>query len=156
MVDSRKQIKAGRAWRAEEMRLKQHSDLHKLWYVLLKEKNKLKSDFLMCKQLGQIFYGHNDLTKVSLSMARLLTVVNERKKLRAEYRIHLENQYIASKKEEEQKAFLERREKLKEQGVTNLPMTPEEVKKMLQDREERKREKLQAARDKILSEVEAG
>ena len=68
----------------------------------------------MCKQLGQIFYGHNDLTKVSLSMARLLTVVNERKKLRAEYRIHLENQYVANKKEEEQKAFLEKREKLKE------------------------------------------
>ena len=75
-------------------------------------------------------------------MARLLTVVNERKKLRAEYRIHLENEYITKKKEEEQTAFLERRDKLREQGVTNLPMTPEEVKKMLKEREERKREKL--------------
>ncbi len=95
MVDQRKQTKTGRAWRAEELRLKDHSDLHKLWYVLLKEKNKLKSDFLMSKQLSQMFYGHNDLTKVSLSMARLLTVVNERKKLRTEFRIHLENEYIA-------------------------------------------------------------
>ncbi len=77
------------------MRLRDHDDLHKLWYVLLKEKNKLKSDFLMCKQMQQVFYGHNDLTKVALSMARLLTVVNERKKLRNEYRIHLENEYIA-------------------------------------------------------------
>jgi hypothetical protein len=34
-------------------------------------------------------------------MARLLTVVNERKKLRAEYRIHLENEYINKKKAEE-------------------------------------------------------
>jgi hypothetical protein len=75
-------------------------------------------------------------------MARLLTVVNERKKLRSEYRAHLENSYIAIKKEEEQKVFLERREKLKEQGVQNLPMTPEEVRTMLKERDERKKEKL--------------
>ena len=42
-------------------------------------------------------------------MARLLTVVNERKKLRSEYRIHLENQYIAEKKDLELKAFLANR-----------------------------------------------
>ena len=35
-------------------------------------------------------------------------------------------------------------------------MTPDEVKKMLQERDERKKEKLQAARDKIMSELEAG
>jgi len=34
-------------------------------------------------------------------MARLLTVVNERKKLRSEYRVHLENEYIATKKAKE-------------------------------------------------------
>lgn len=109
MVDQRKQTKSGRAWRAEELRLKNHEDLHRLWYVLLKEKNKLKSDFLMCKQLGQIFYGHNDLTKVALTMSRLLTVVNERKKLRAEYRIHLENEYVADRKAEELEAFMRKR-----------------------------------------------
>lgn len=39
-------------------------------------------------------------------MSRLLTVVNERKKLRAEYRMHLENQYIAEKKAIELKAYI--------------------------------------------------
>lgn len=35
-------------------------------------------------------------------------------------------------------------------------MTPDEVRKMLQERDERKREKLQKVRDKILSEIESG
>lgn len=34
-------------------------------------------------------------------------------------------------------------------------MTPEEVRKMLQERDERKKEKLIATRDKILSEIQA-
>ena len=39
--------------------------------------------------------------KIRKSMARLLTVVNERKKIRNEYRAHLEDEYIAMKKKEE-------------------------------------------------------
>ena len=101
MADERKRGKIGRSWRPEELRLKSDEDLHKLWYVLLIEKNKLKSDSLMCIQLGQFFYGNSNLIKVRLSMARLLTVVNERKKLRNEYRKYLEDQYIDKKKQEE-------------------------------------------------------
>jgi len=59
-------------------------------------------------------------------MARLLTVVNERKKIRSLYRAHLEDEYIAQKKKEELDAFLEKREKiLEEQGEgAKKEMTP--------------------------------
>lgn len=102
MADERKRMQTGRSWKAEELRLKSHDDLHKLWYVLLIEKNKLKSDNLMSIQMGQEFYGYANLKKVRLSMARLLTVVNERKKHRNSYRAILEDEYIAQKKAEEQ------------------------------------------------------
>lgn len=155
MTDNRNQTRAGRAWRADELRLKKHDDLHKLWYVLLKEKNKLKSDFLMCKQMAQVFYGHSELSKVALSMARLLTVVNERKTIRSEYRVYLENQYIEKKKAEEKEAFLAHREILKADGK-KFEMTTEEVKVMLQERTKRKAEALVKARGKIEEEVAAG
>ena len=123
--------KNGRSWRAEELRLKSHDDLHKLWYVLLKEKNKLKSDFLMAKQMGQVFIGKHDIKKVSLSMARLLTVVNERKRLRSQYRIFLEDEYIRKVKEREMNEFLANRDRMAAKGWRNLPMTPDEVKTLL-------------------------
>ena len=56
-------------------------------------------------------------------MARLLTVVNERKKLRSEYRAYLENQYIEKKKAEEREEFLAHRQTLKAQGIVNVPMS---------------------------------
>lgn len=126
------------------MRLKSHEDLHKLWYVLLKEKNKLKSDRLVSMQLSQMFYGYSDIVKVRISMARLLTVVNERKKLRNEYRRHLEDEYIARKKAEEEAALQAENDKLREQGI-KPPLTPQELKEKLQKKAAAKQEALKVA-----------
>jgi len=51
--------------------------------------------------MGGEFYGNDHLFKVKKSMARLLTVVNERKKIRNEYRRYLESEFIDTKKSEE-------------------------------------------------------
>ena len=68
-----------------------------------------------------MFYGHSDIIKVKITMARLLTVVNERKKLRNEYRKILEDEYIAKKKEEEAAEHKAELDKLKEQGIKVPP-----------------------------------
>jgi len=77
-----------------------------------------------------MFYGSDNLFKVRKTMARLLTVVNERKKIRNEYRRHLEEEYIAKQKEEEAKVQEAKYVKEREAG-RSTGMMPDEVKTML-------------------------
>lgn len=101
----------GRAWKVAELRLKSRSprissflgnyDLHRLWYVLLKEKNRLYGDRLLALQMNQQFNVHNNMKEVRLSMRRLKSVVGERKQIRDKYRRYLEDQYIQQRKNEE-------------------------------------------------------
>ena len=74
---------AGRAWTAQELRLKSFEDLQKLYMVLLMERNKLLSEKYRAKVTGQEFTAFNRPKRVRASIARLLTVVNERSKERA-------------------------------------------------------------------------
>ena len=71
----------GRAWRTAELRLKSFDDLHKLWYILLKERNVLLSERAWCKTNGYYWEnGFSNLLKVKQSMARLKGVVRERER----------------------------------------------------------------------------
>ncbi len=70
---------AGRAWRAAELRGKSFEDLHQLWFVLLKERNHLKSLRAAARAAGEgdILNPHR-LTKLRRSMARIKAVLSER------------------------------------------------------------------------------
>jgi large subunit ribosomal protein L47 len=71
-------IPVGRSWKASELRLKSFEDLHKLWFVLLKERNMLHTEKNLAKRNGEIMKGFSRFKKVKISMARLKTVINER------------------------------------------------------------------------------
>lgn len=70
------------------LREKSTDDLHKLWYVLLKERNLLLAEQAACKTQGLLFPDPIRKKKVKKSMARIKLVLHERslvhKKLEAE------------------------------------------------------------------------
>ncbi|CAH0558195.1 unnamed protein product [Brassicogethes aeneus] len=74
------EVKSGRSWKSDELRLKSNTDLHKLWYVLLKERNMLLTMEEECKKETRLFPSPERLDKVEDSMKNLETVVRERNK----------------------------------------------------------------------------
>lgn len=75
---SEETIKHGRPWRIEELRIKSNSDLHKLWYVLHKERNMLLTMEDMYKKNGEAMPNPERICKVDESMENILGVVDER------------------------------------------------------------------------------
>ncbi|XP_046983976.1 39S ribosomal protein L47, mitochondrial [Schistocerca americana] len=72
------QVRVGRAWRKEELRIKSNTDLHKLWFVLLKERNMLLTMEHESKEQTKLFPNPERIDKVKESMANLEEVVRER------------------------------------------------------------------------------
>lgn len=73
-----KTIRVGRPWKKEELRLKSNQELHKLWYVLLKERNMLMTMEEEYTNQKELFPNPERLEKVEDSMENLLDVVCER------------------------------------------------------------------------------
>lgn len=73
------EIRVGRGWRLDELRIKSNMDLHKL-YVLLKEKNMLLTMQHEAERLYEIFPNPERIDKVQESMDNIETVVRERNK----------------------------------------------------------------------------
>lgn len=72
------EVKVGRSWKPDELRIKSNSELHKLWFVLLKERNMLLTMEHECKEQAELFPNPERIDKVEESMNNLETVVRER------------------------------------------------------------------------------
>jgi len=73
-----KSIRVGRQWLTDELRLKSNGDLHKLWFVLLKERNMLMTMEHAYKEAVEKFPNPERLDKVEESMDNIESVVRER------------------------------------------------------------------------------
>ncbi|XP_026328935.1 39S ribosomal protein L47, mitochondrial [Hyposmocoma kahamanoa] len=71
-------IKVGRAWNLDELRIKSNTDLHKLWYVLLKERNMLFTMEQECNEKMRLFPSPERIDKVQESMENIEKVIRER------------------------------------------------------------------------------
>ncbi|KAM9762178.1 large ribosomal subunit protein uL29m [Menidia menidia] len=71
-------VKSGAPWTARQLRTKSNEDLHKLWYVLLKEKNMLITLEQEAKRQRVPMPSPERIKKIERSMTRLETVVEER------------------------------------------------------------------------------
>uniref|UniRef100_A0A6J0U1V9 Large ribosomal subunit protein uL29m n=1 Tax=Pogona vitticeps TaxID=103695 RepID=A0A6J0U1V9_9SAUR len=73
-----KKVKSGDSWTVEQLRGKSNEDLHKLWYVLLKERNMLLTLEQEAKRQGVAMPSPERLDKVKASMERMDLVIKER------------------------------------------------------------------------------
>lgn len=72
------EIKSGRPWKVEELRIKNNADLHKLWYILLREVNALLTMEEEYRRVQKHFPAPDRLDKCEESMENIMVVVRER------------------------------------------------------------------------------
>jgi len=80
----------GRSWTVKELRRKSYDDLHKLWYVLYKERNMLLTESNLSRRHGYSMVQPERRKKVRKSMGAIKHVLGERKRKKiADHRAYL-------------------------------------------------------------------
>jgi large subunit ribosomal protein L47 len=72
----------GRPWSVDELRRKSYDDLHKLWYVLYKERNMLLTEQQLSRRRQVMFPQPDRMKKVKTSMQQIKQVLGERKRVK--------------------------------------------------------------------------
>lgn len=113
---------AGRAWKAKELRLKSLSDLHKLWYILLKERNKLLTEKAQVAT-GKEMPNPTRINKVRESMRGIKIVIGERMRLNT-----TDNKLELTTDKKEIKTLTQKRDELRQiTGTPEMALPKEEV-----------------------------
>ena len=79
---TRTTVPVGRPWSVKELRRKSYDDLHKLWYVLYKEKNMLLTEQQLSRSRQLVFPQPERLKKVKRGMQQIKHVLGERKQVK--------------------------------------------------------------------------
>ena len=82
--------------------MKSTQDLHKLWYICVREKNIVLADELALEHDPSYIRKGGKIRKVEKlqkTMSRILFVINEREQIKKAYRKQLEEEYIAKKQQ---------------------------------------------------------
>jgi large subunit ribosomal protein L47 len=72
----------GRSWSAKELRRKSYQDLHKLWYILYKERNMLLTEQQLSRRRQLTFPQPDRFRKIQKSMGAIKQVLGERKRVK--------------------------------------------------------------------------
>jgi large subunit ribosomal protein L47 len=87
----------GRSWSVKELRRKSYDDLHKLWYVLYKERNMLLTEQQLSRSRQLIFPQPERFKKVQKSMGAIKHILGERKREKiAVFQSKMEEEIIAN------------------------------------------------------------
>mmetsp|Transcript_7458 Transcript_7458/g.18310 ORF Transcript_7458/g.18310 Transcript_7458/m.18310 type:complete len:312 (-) Transcript_7458:286-1221(-) len=91
---TRMQEPVGRQWSVKELRRKSYEDLHRLWYVLYKEKNMLLTEQQLSRRRQLVFPQPDRFRKVQKGMGAIRQVLGERKReaVAAHLERHRENE----------------------------------------------------------------